>query len=113
MTVLIESDWNLKRHPAHHNTPVPRVLIESDWNLKYINDSASKLTQGRINRIRLEFKVRIFGAFSLMISVLIESDWNLKSLRVFQLSQILCINRIRLEFKVRLSGSQTHLSMSY
>ena len=56
LTVLIESDWNLKyseRTKRFENSP---VLIESDWNLKK-NNRIPPFVQHR---------------------VLIESDWNLK-----------------------------------
>ena len=33
-TVLIESDWNLKRIERTINRASTTVLIESDWNLK-------------------------------------------------------------------------------
>ena len=35
------------------------VLIESDWNLKLIQKWLNLLLNLRINRIRLEFKVRM------------------------------------------------------
>ena len=34
MSVLIESDWNLKRIVADLRQKIHTVLIESDWNLK-------------------------------------------------------------------------------
>ena len=54
------------------------VLIESDWNLKEYAVARTKGGQARINRIRLEFKVRMDSLVN-----------------IFQLR----INRIRLEFK--------------
>ena len=34
-SVLIESDWNLKKNHGYYNSVLPeKVLIESDWNLK-------------------------------------------------------------------------------
>ena len=103
---------------------VPSVLIESDWNLKTIPFDSMKDEEISINRIRLEFKVRLSHiSDNLPDQVLIESDWNLKP-PIFPLPQILIpvliesdwnlkevhscylrisgngINRIRLEFKV-------------
>ena len=40
----------------------------------------SKTPLTGINRIRLEFKVKIAGNFFILKTVLIESDWNLKNL---------------------------------
>ena len=57
LSVLIESDWNLKTFVWNKVTNQNEVLIESDWNLK---------TTGG-NKMRKQ------------IIVLIESDWNLKS----------------------------------
>ena len=56
VTVLIESDWNLKKYDWSHTAQLGAVLIESDWNLKFY-----KLCES-------ESSAR----------VLIESDWNLK-----------------------------------
>ena len=54
------------------------VLIESDWNLK-VNLAGSHLQyHHRINRIRLEFKEETGGHGNGQNIVLIESDWNLK-----------------------------------
>ena len=36
VTVLIESDWNLKKERLKQKLKVTAVLIESDWNLKLI-----------------------------------------------------------------------------
>ena len=78
VSVLIESDWNLKPEAKWRKNKGHSVLIESDWNLKalYIKDAIVK--GASINRIRLEFKVR-------------------KHILLRFLP--LCINRIRLEFK--------------
>ena len=54
------------------------VLIESDWNLKQIKQLLCALFLNRINRIRLEFKVENGIPLSDNLTVLIESDWNLK-----------------------------------
>ena len=78
LSVLIESDWNLKFLIIIMRRQLAGVLIESDWNLKEI-DAQFQLSQlHSINRIRLEFKV--ISAFQniQLIIVLIESDWNLK-----------------------------------
>ena len=79
VSVLIESDWNLKYNIIYIIAVWNSVLIESDWNLKFI-------------RLLL---------FCPPYNVLIESDWNLK-LHVTDLANrnAICINRIRLEFKV-------------
>ena len=78
-SVLIESDWNLKRGKL---TDVwleeATVLIESDWNLKRISVLFFPGMGRSINRIRLEFKgIRTKTA----------EEW------------VKGINRIRLEFK--------------
>ena len=57
ITVLIESDWNLKMPCIQTLRPPALVLIESDWNLKDHRDSNGTPKGSRINRIRLEFKV--------------------------------------------------------
>ena len=55
------------------------VLIESDWNLKGQILVFSNTGIHRINRIRLEFKVRgEITKANVTAAVLIESDWNLK-----------------------------------
>ena len=56
ISVLIESDWNLKKEIMEDWVEYLKVLIESDWNLKYI----------AINRTPPR------------LAVLIESDWTLK-----------------------------------
>ena len=59
--VLIESDWNLKIDKTKMAFTTASVLIESDWNLK-LQDKAEPCGQdGRINRIRLEFKGRFYS----------------------------------------------------
>ena len=81
------------------------------------------VTGFRINRIRLEFKVRQCISLLIPSRVLIESDWNLKDERIWVQGEgaavliesdwnlkknlfcilkivVPCINRIRLEFKV-------------
>ena len=80
-TVLIESDWNLKKISLTVFLAADSVLIESDWNLKVTRRQCLKVRK----------------------SVLIESDWNLK----YYERNILyfldySINRIRLEFKVHM-----------
>ena len=78
MSVLIESDWNLKLLKASFSLAASFVLIESDWNLK-----VTATADGVI-----------------VVLVLIESDWNLKGQR--RTDSCGCrtgINRIRLEFK--------------
>ena len=79
MTVLIESDWNLKDVDCIILYRCSGVLIESDWNLKSLCTSM----------YLFEF-----------LRVLIESDWNLKEhLQAFPPCPENRINRIRLEFK--------------
>ena len=56
MSVLIESDWNLKDPRGACAVSAELVLIESDWNLKW-EDTKLKTSAD---------------------TVLIESDWNLK-----------------------------------
>ena len=57
ITVLIESDWNLKKRICRRLASIwLSVLIESDWNLK----------------------MSICDKLPYVIIVLIESDWNLK-----------------------------------
>ena len=61
------------------NAISPTVLIESDWNLKKRELSPVSVYPCRINRIRLEFKGNGgTGDTQKTITVLIESDWNLK-----------------------------------
>ena len=55
ITVLIESDWNLKSDDLTMNVAFSSVLIESDWNLKR-DRNILKCQALSINRIRLEFK---------------------------------------------------------
>ena len=43
LTVLIESDWNLKKETQLRNMKQTQVLIESDWNLKIVELSPSRL----------------------------------------------------------------------
>ena len=76
-TVLIESDWNLKKFKGILGKPADTVLIESDWNLKILQ-TLSNSHSASINRIRLEFKVSAVLFVADVIRVLIESDWNLK-----------------------------------
>ena len=99
--VLIESDWNLKIDKTKMAFTTASVLIESDWNLK-LQDKAEPCGQdGRINRIRLEFKVVRKDTQGRGGLVLIESDWNLKDIQVQESNgRGAGINRIRLEFKV-------------
>ena len=100
MSVLIESDWNLKEDPICAESPEDPVLIESDWNLKpygyeKVNDEIG------INRIRLEFKGRrLTASFSLLFSInRIRLEFK-DGFKVYFISDCLqCINRIRLEFK--------------
>ena len=54
------------------------VLIESDWNLKFNGIALTRSTSEVINRIRLEFKVSSREEGTDRDHVLIESDWNLK-----------------------------------
>ena len=75
------------------------VLIESDWNLKGGTRTTFTYTDLSINRIRLEFKVAYFKITTIAAFVLIESDWNLKLFRPFMPFTLFGINRIRLEFK--------------
>ena len=56
VSVLIESDWNLKSDESKSVCAIFWVLIESDWNLKYLSLSRCFKQSGGINRIRLEFK---------------------------------------------------------
>ena len=94
--------------PLHSSYLHCTVLIESDWNLNVLISLRLHDPEGvyRINRIRLEFKVRVSEQSRQQKhhAVLIESDWNLNesfpdhpSLVV----RIVSINRIRLEFKGR------------
>ena len=84
LQVLIESDWNLKGILRPAAAVSGAVLIESDWNLKSIVLTQSRKVLLRINRIRLEFKVRYDGnSGKLREIVLIESDWNLKYFLLF------------------------------
>ncbi len=57
VSVLIESDWNLKPYGYEKVSDEIGVLIESDWNLKHCQQSRILTSYRRINRIRLEFKV--------------------------------------------------------
>ena len=78
LTVLIESDWNLKQGGLDGIKSDRYVLIESDWNLKWTHYN-KVLEKGQ---------------------VLIESDWNLKkNITVNEEAKTVGINRIRLEFK--------------
>ena len=77
-SVLIESDWNLKKERRKTRSDTRSVLIESDWNLKKFYYLVCPVEYDRINRIRLEFKVDVTSDNARMIVVLIESDWNLK-----------------------------------
>ena len=54
-SVLIESDWNLKKKSTPLMYDGNTVLIESDWNLKLSGFPLNRMPSG-INRIRLEFK---------------------------------------------------------
>ena len=54
------------------------VLIESDWNLKCLPCQDLYHLRIRINRIRLEFKDNEKNRPPVALKVLIESDWNLK-----------------------------------
>ena len=56
-SVLIESDWNLKKKSTPLMYDGNTVLIESDWNLKSRSRTNSFRRVNCINRIRLEFKV--------------------------------------------------------
>ena len=56
VSVLIESDWNLKNVSCSAFAISVMVLIESDWNLKYFIHEGIRAGWLRINRIRLEFK---------------------------------------------------------
>ena len=57
VSVLIESDWNLKDIADVTTLITPKVLIESDWNLK-LADMLGDMIGGRcINGIRLELKL--------------------------------------------------------
>ena len=78
---LIESDWNLKEYELSIIPMLLAGLIESDWNLKGLDACGAACPGLRINRIRLEFKVRYRTAHSPAFIGLIESDWNLKEER--------------------------------
>ena len=41
MSVLIESDWNLKERESKRFQRRAEVLIESDWNLKAVHELSS------------------------------------------------------------------------
>ena len=101
LSVLIESDWNLKVVEPPPTFVGIMVLIESDWNLKVRLLLCSSFPGSRINRIRLEFKGLCDSIKTDSCLVLIESDWNLKY-KLFKNSfaSVRRINRIRLEFKV-------------
>ena len=102
VTVLIESDWNLKLEYRLNIAASIAVLIESDWNLKW-NIRCRRCTWFfRINRIRLEFKGKEGSHVkNQCLRVLIESDWNLKyQTTTGEPFRGNSINRIRLEFKV-------------
>ena len=102
ITVLIESDWNLKVALYVFKTLPACVLIESDWNLKKELKNLYNASPVGINRIRLEFKVFSRKLKQRRIEVLIESDWNLKSSNPVMIKiGGHSINRIRLEFKVQ------------
>ena len=67
--VLIESDWNLKETVVQYLFSSISVLIESDWNLKYIIPKPYDSENKGINRIRLEFKVAPFKAIHVFVSL--------------------------------------------
>ena len=56
ISVLIESDWNLKKAIQRGSGFSFEVLIESDWNLKQDKEGTLIHYEEGINRIRLEFK---------------------------------------------------------
>ena len=95
----IRLEFKVIKEPFNINTK--SVLIESDWNLKEETIEEDERLESRINRIRLEFKVRVpFSFITATFSVLIESDWNLKTvLEILDTKPVMSINRIRLEFK--------------
>ena len=83
MSVLIESDWNLKTFKA-----APAIFLLHSINrirleFKEICKSNKDIHGKGINRIRLEFKVFFNNVVYDCVIVLIESDWNLKYTRWF------------------------------
>ena len=98
--VLIESDWNLKDMTQLELDSEVYVLIESDWNLKYYPPYS--LQPGmRINRIRLEFKVKEGNVCIIQKSSInrIRLEFKVRSAAFSIFPSASGINRIRLEFK--------------
>ncbi len=137
LSVLIESDWNLKEFGfeaqqvyissinrirlefkekwSHRSEPLRYpVLIESDWNLKIYTTKHTASKSQSINRIRLEFKVVKHENTVYLLCVLIESDWNLKGIRKECNREMDSgINRIRLEFKAERKDAREKGQRSY
>ena len=83
LKVSLNTGINRIRLEFKDNTPFTykrklTVLIESDWNLKCERTYFYEVRRYCINRIRLEFKAKILQINKEGIGVLIESDWNLK-----------------------------------
>ena len=78
VTVLIESDWNLKVLDSSNEVRkiegINRIRLEFKANVS----AAPSAAIAGINRIRLEFKACFSPLNCFCTTVLIESDWNLK-----------------------------------
>ena len=114
LSVLIESDWNLKHEQTHVHTAFPLVLIESDWNLKWICKAPKTFYISVL--IESDWNLKDIGCRRrpCLEEVLIESDWNLKSSQLRrQRHKLTGINRIRLEFKVFIPSNFLVASLWY
>ena len=79
VTVLIESDWNLKQEGENAIQMALRVLIESDWNLKFLTPEEADEEIDVLIESDWNLKETFYISLSLCPYVLIESDWNLKT----------------------------------
>ena len=85
-TVLIESDWNLKKEEDTRSgdeiVGINRIRLE----FKELESELNSAIADGINRIRLEFKEYYLLIMENDLEVLIESDWNLKDSYRYQQS---------------------------
>ena len=81
--VLIESDWNLKPFGIIVHRLKGRRINRIRLEFKVRRHTCSKIFCSSINRIRLEFKEKEAEAAGIKaLAVLIESDWNLKIVKI-------------------------------
>ena len=100
LTILIESQWNLKQHRNIFEYRLCFILIESQWNLKHRENRRYLLM--RFILIESQWNLKRICTLEKLAAglILIESQWNLKIASDKEIGIFLSyINRITVEFK--------------